>query len=160
MQPTSPPGLVETVRDRADILAVIALGGALGSLARYGVGEALPHRPGEFPWSTFVENVAGSFLLGVLMIVVLEVRPATRYLRPFLGVGVLGGFTTFSTAMLDTHALAQEGVPLLLVAYLAGTVVSVLVAVAAAVALTRAAAGVGRGRRTHPGPPPHEPEIE
>lgn len=160
MHPTPRPRVVETVRERADILTVIALGGALGSLARYGLGEALPHRPGEFPWSTFAENVAGSFLLGVLMILVLEVWPPTRYVRPFLGVGVLGGFTTFSTAMLDTHALAEAGEPLLLVAYLVGTVTSVLVAVAAGVALGRAVAQVGRGRRTRLGHPPHEPEIE
>ncbi len=94
--------------DRKDILAVISAGGVLGSLARWALSLALMHRPGSFAWSTFAVNMLGSFLLGVLMVLVSDVW-SPRYLRPFLGVGVLGGFTTFSTYMLDVHDQIAAG---------------------------------------------------
>ena len=93
------------IRSHADVLGVIAAGGALGSVARWAVGEALPAGSHGFPWSTFVENCTGAFALGALMVLVLDVWPPHRYLRPFLGVGVLGGYTTFSTYMLDARDL-------------------------------------------------------
>ncbi|MEZ0074622.1 CrcB protein [Planotetraspora sp. GP83] len=83
------------------VLAVIALGGGLGSVARYLVGAAVPGRPGGFPWGTFLINVTGCFALGLLMVYVLEVWPPRRYVRPFFGVGVLGGYTTFSTVTVE-----------------------------------------------------------
>ncbi|MGZ4603740.1 MAG: fluoride efflux transporter FluC, partial [Kineosporiaceae bacterium] len=86
--------LARVVVRRRDVLAVIAVGGALGSLGRWGVAEALPHAPGVFAWSTFVTNVSGCFLIGLLMVFVIDVWPPSRHLRPFLGVGVLGGYTT------------------------------------------------------------------
>jgi CrcB protein len=94
---------------RGDILAVIAAGGAVGSLARWGVAQTLPHAGDAFPWATFDANVSGCFALGALMVLVAEVWPPSRYVRPFLGVGVLGGYTTFSTYMLDTRALLLSG---------------------------------------------------
>jgi CrcB protein len=94
---------------RGDVLAVIAAGGAVGSLARWGLAQALPHPGDAFPWATFDANVTGCFALGVLMVFVSEVWPPSRYVRPFLGVGVLGGYTTFSTYMLDTRALLLSG---------------------------------------------------
>jgi CrcB protein len=124
---------------RRDILAVIAAGGAVGSLARWGVAQALPHAPAVFPWATVLTNVSGCFALGVLVVLTLEVWPPSRYLRPFAGVGVLGGYTTFSTAMLDTRSLAAAGRPGVALAYLAGSTAGGLLAVAAAVLLTRAA---------------------
>jgi CrcB protein len=117
------------LRGRLDILAVIAAGGAVGSAARYGVAEALPHEPGQVAWSTFAVNVGGGFLLGLLMVLVLDVWPPSRYRRPFFGVGVLGGFTTFSTYMLDTHALLVAGELVAAVTYLLGTLVVGLAAV-------------------------------
>ncbi|WP_245687084.1 fluoride efflux transporter FluC [Streptacidiphilus griseoplanus] len=92
-------------RGQWDVLAVIALGGGIGSLGRYGLARALPTPPGGFPWATFVTNVAGSFALGLLMVYVLDVWPPSRHVRPFLGVGVLGGFTTFSTYTVETRGL-------------------------------------------------------
>jgi fluoride exporter len=129
-----------TMPRRADIgvLAVIALGGALGSLARWGVGEALPHRGGDIAWSTFLDNVLGAFVLGALMVLLLEVWPPSRLVRPFLGVGVLGGFTTFSTYMLDTQDLLRAGRPGAALVYLCGTLLLGLLASWAGVAVTRA----------------------
>jgi fluoride exporter len=122
---------------RWDILAVIAAGGALGSLGRWSLGEALA-RPGTgFPWATFVENLSGAFALGLLMVFVLDVWPSSRYVRPFFGVGVLGGYTTFSAYMLDTRELvAADRLPLA-VSYLFGTLAAGLVAVWAGIFIAR-----------------------
>lgn len=96
----------------------------------------------QFPVSTLLVNVLGSFLLGVLMVFVLEVWPPTRYVHPFLGVGVLGGFTTFSTFMFDIRALGAAGAPTLIVGYVVATVVLVLLAVAGGVLAARMLARV------------------
>ena len=72
-----------------DLVLVIAAGGALGGALRYLLNEALP--ASGFPWATFIENVTGCFLLGALMVYLLDVWSPNRYLRPFLAVGVLGG---------------------------------------------------------------------
>lgn len=117
------------LRSRWDILLVISLGGALGSLARWGVGELLPWSGEDFPWATFIENVSGGFLLGVLMVFLLDVLPPRRYLRPFLGVGLLGGYTTFSTYMLEARELLYSDHVVTAVAYLGGSLLAGLVAV-------------------------------
>src|SRR3954471_6812642 len=90
---------------RADMVAVVAAGCALGGIARWAVAEALPHDPGGFPWSPFSANVVGCFLIGVLMVLVVERWSRRPLARPFLGTGVLGGFTTFSTYAVDTRGL-------------------------------------------------------
>jgi fluoride exporter len=118
-----------TLRERWDILLVISVGGALGSVARWAVGTALPHLPGRLAWSTMVENLSGGLLLGVLMVLVTDVWPPNRYLRPFLGIGVLGGYTTFSTYMLDTRSLIAAGEIAPSALYLFGTLVVGLLAV-------------------------------
>jgi CrcB protein len=135
---------VRLLRDRWDILLVIAAGGALGSLGRWGLGEALARPRGEFPVATFTENLAGAFLLGLLMVWLTEVWPSARYLRPFLAVGVLGGFTTFSTYMLDTRDLLAAGRPALAAAYLVGTMLVGLLAVFAGVLSGRSSLALAR----------------
>jgi fluoride exporter len=140
--------LVKPVRARArarrsqlPVLAVIAFGGGLGALARYGLARALPTRTGEFPWGTFVANVLGCFLIGVLMVLVTEVWSAHRLVRPFLGVGILGGFTTFSTYAVEVDGLLRSGSVGLAFGYLAGTLAGAMFAVIVAVALTRKLTG-------------------
>ena len=93
------------------VLAAVAAGGVLGAVARYGLTTAIPHRPGGFAWATFGINVTGCLLIGVLMVLVEEVWTGRRLLRPFLGVGVLGGFTTFSTYTLDASQSVASGAP-------------------------------------------------
>ena len=134
--PTAPP-LRQLLADHRDLLPVIAVGGALGSVARWGLAQALPHRASEVAWGTVVANVAGSFLLGLLMALVLDVWSERRYARPFLGVGVLGGFTTFSTYELDARGLLDTHHPVLALAYLGGSVLAGLVTVTAGVVLGR-----------------------
>jgi fluoride exporter len=125
------------IRNRGDILAVIATGGALDSLGRWGLGQAWPHSAGAFPWATFVANMTGCLLLGVLMVFVIEVLPPSRYLRPFLGVGVLGGFTTFSTYMLDARDLLVSGHSATAGEYVFGSLLCGLLAVWAGVGAAR-----------------------
>jgi CrcB protein len=116
-------------RGDSGLLAAVAAGGVLGSLGRYAVGLALPHVTGSFAWSTFLVNVTGSLAMGVLVVWVLSMDRPHPWLRPFLGVGVLGGWTTFSSYALDLHAMAQAGQGLVAAAYLVGSLVVGLVAV-------------------------------
>jgi CrcB protein len=120
-------------------IAVVAAGGALGALARYGLLLAWPTRPGAFPWGTFAINVAGCFAIGVLMVIVTELRPAHPLVRPFLGTGVLGGFTTFSAYAEELRALLRPEWMVTAVLYLAGTVLAALAATVAGMRLTRLA---------------------
>lgn len=137
------------LQSRWDILTAVAAGGALGSLARWGVSQLLDAEPGRFPWSTFVENVSGGFALGCLMILVLDVWPSQRLVRPFLGVGLLGGYTTFSTYMLDIRTLLVDGRAGTAMAYIFGSLAAGIVAVWLGIALTRLVVDLSRRRRTH-----------
>lgn len=132
------------VRSRWDVLAVIAAGGALGSLARWGVSLAIPAQPGAFPWASFVINVSGCLLLGALIVLAGEVWPPSRYARTFLGVGLLGGYTTFSAFMLDTRGLLVTGHPAAAGAYLLGSITAGLIAVWAGAAAVRSAIRLAR----------------
>ncbi|WP_020674139.1 fluoride efflux transporter FluC [Amycolatopsis nigrescens] len=120
-------------------LGAISAGGVLGALARYGLGELWPHPVGTWAWSTLVVNTSGCLLIGVLMVLIDRRWPARRLLRPFFGVGVLGGYTTFSTATLDVAQLVAAQRPGQALLYLAGTVLAALAAVAAGSLLTTAA---------------------
>jgi len=142
------PQVGAVLRGRGDILAAIAVGGALGSLARWSLAEALPHGPRDFVWSTFTANVTGSLALGVLMALMVDVLAHTRLIRPFLGVGVLGGYTTFSTYMLDARTLLAEGRAGVALAYVAATLVTGLLAVWVGVVVGRTAIRVATRRAT------------
>ncbi|MEV4754014.1 CrcB family protein [Micromonospora sp. NPDC049559] len=111
------------------MLAVIALGGALGSAARYGIGAGWPTQPGGLPWATLCINLTGCALIGALMRIVTARIAPHRLLRPFLGTGVLGGFTTFSTYAVETRGLVAGGHPGLAAGYVLGTLAGALAAV-------------------------------
>jgi CrcB protein len=140
--PTDPDVDLHDPKQRRELspalLAVIAAGGVVGALARYGLSELLPHAPGTWPLATWLTNASGCLLLGVLMVLVTEAWPRKRYLRPFVGVGVLGGYTTFSTAMVDVRGLVSAGEPALGLLYLGGTVAAAVLATAAGWFATRA----------------------
>jgi CrcB protein len=118
-----------TGRARLATLAAIALGGALGSPARYAIGRVLPPTPGGFPWATFLINVVGSFALGALVTSVAERWPPTRFVRSFAAIGFLGAFTTFSTYAVESDLLVKDGHAGIALVYVAG---SLLVGLAAA----------------------------
>jgi CrcB protein len=119
------------------VLAAISVGGALGALGRFGLATAWPHPPGHFPWATFVTNVSGCFLIGILMVLITEVWSAHRLIRPFLGVGLLGGYTTFSTYTGEIQQLVAVGAARAGLLYLTGTLVAALIAVYVGITLTR-----------------------
>jgi CrcB protein len=120
-------------------LAAVAAGGIAGTALRYGIGRAFPTAPGAFPWTTFVINVTGSFVLGAFLGWLLARRPADRYLRPLVAVGFLGGYTTFSTAMAESAVLVKDGHALVAVAYLVLGSATAFVAVALGVTGARRA---------------------
>jgi CrcB protein len=122
------------LRAQAPLVAVVSAGGVLGALARYAVSVAWPHAPGDFAWSTWAVNISGCFLIGVLMVLVERRLAGRRLVRPFLGVGVLGGYTTFATSVVD----AQQARPAVALLYLGATVVGALLAVGAGTALVSA----------------------
>jgi CrcB protein len=126
------------LRGQGPVVGVVALGGAVGASARYGAGLLWPNSgPAQFPWTTLLVNVAGCALIGVLLVAVTEGRPAHPLVRPFLGTGVLGGFTTFSTYAVDVHRLLAAGRPGPGLAYLGLTLVAAMTAVWAGAGLTR-----------------------
>lgn len=107
---TGPPDPVERLRShrRFDVLAVVAAGGAVGSVIRYGIGELMPAGSGQFPTATLIINLTGSFVLGLVLVLLIERLPPSRYARAFLAVGVIGSFTTFSSFVVTTVQLASE----------------------------------------------------
>ena len=120
----------------AQVIGVVAVGGALGACARYGLSLAFPD-PSDgtgFPWTVFAINVVGCLLLATLPAV-----PAVRrrvLLPPLLGTGVLGGFTTMSTYAEQARALADSGHVVLAGTYVLGTLFAALAAVGVAQRLT------------------------
>ena len=123
-------GHVGAARPRQwDIVAAVAGGGIVGAEARYGVGLVVPHAPHEFPWSTVLINASGCLVIGALMVLLLELTSPHRLARPFLGVGILGGYTTFSTFAVDAVRLAVHHRPLTAFGYVATTLTVCAVAV-------------------------------
>ncbi|SCF69842.1 CrcB family protein [Streptomyces sp. Cmuel-A718b] len=121
------------------VLAAVAAGGALGALARYGALVLWPAPGHGFPWTVFVVNVTGCALIGVLMVLTVERGRVTHPLvRPFLGVGVLGGYTTFSTYAADVSGLLVRQEIVVATAYTVATAVAALGSVWAAAVATRA----------------------
>lgn len=91
-------------------LAAVAIGGAIGATLRWALGTWMVGRTGAgFPWHTFAINISGAFLIGVLMALSLEKGVVGGDWRLFLGTGILGGFTTFSTLSYESIALMQNG---------------------------------------------------
>ena len=119
------------------VLAVIAVGGAIGSLARYGLLYAFPHPPGRFGWAAFAVNASGCLIIGILMVLITEARPAHRLVRPFLATGVLGGYTSFSTYVVDTQRALLAGAPEVALLYAAGTMAAAVAAAWAGIRFTR-----------------------
>jgi CrcB protein len=116
----------------------IAIGGALGAMARYGVSTLVFDTSAQrFPYATLSVNVLGSFAMGFLFVIIAEKAMLPPVMRSMLMVGFLGAFTTFSTFSLDALGLWQNGHLLMALVYALGTVVLCLAAVCLGVWLTR-----------------------
>jgi CrcB protein len=140
MVPAPRPGAHQRLPEPAVRVAAIAAGGSLGTLARYGVGRALVPAPLGFPWSTFAVNVAGSFLLAFILVLVVERWTPTRFVRPFAVIGFCGGFTTFSTMAVEIAQRGQHGKVGIAAVYLVASLAAGLAAVA--LGMTAARGGI------------------
>jgi fluoride exporter len=127
----------ELRRSHYGVLAMIAVGGAIGAGARYGAGLLWPTAPGSFPWTTLGVNASGCLVIGIFLVALTEAWTAPAWVRPFFATGVLGGYTTFSTYCVDIERLVSGGRAGLALSYLAATVVAALVAVTAGAWVTR-----------------------
>ena len=116
-----------------------ALGGALGALARWGVVTALPHAPGGWPWATLLVNITGCLLLGALTAALTARSPEPPWARPFLAVGVLGGYTTYSAFAVEVVELADAGAAVLAAGYVLVSVLGGVLAVAVGARAVRTA---------------------
>ena len=116
----------------------IGVAGALGALARYGVEGAVSRRATAFPWGTFVVNVSGSFLLGMVFTLLGERLTVAPWVRASIAIGFLGAYTTFSTLSLETYRLLESRSLALAFANVAGSAAAGLLALYGGVVLGRA----------------------
>lgn len=93
--------------DPRKLLAIYA-GGVLGALIRVGLAQAASTSPGQWPWATFAVNMAGALLLGYFF-ALLRDHPAESLHHPFLGIGICGTLTTFSTMQLELYGMVDGG---------------------------------------------------
>lgn len=125
------PAERDELRRAVPLLGAIALGGMLGAVGRFAISEAWATPSDAFPWPMFTINATGSFALGILMAYVLSRGERSHSLvRPLLGTGVIGGYTSFSTYAVDVNHLLITHHPGLALAYLAASVIVGLSAVA------------------------------
>jgi CrcB protein len=126
------------MEDRLDRYAMIALGGAVGSIARYQLALMIQTRiPAGFPWGTFVVNITGCLVMGIAMTLIsarLVVHPNWRFLIP---IGFIGGYTTFSTFEFETFRAVTEGSWMIGAANVVGSVAAGYVALWLGVVLAR-----------------------
>lgn len=109
---------------RLATVAAVGAGGAVGGCLRYAVDLLVPTRAAGFPWATLSVNLVGSFVLALLLVLILQVWPPRRLLRPFLAVGLLGSLTTFSTWMVEHDQLLASGAAATAASYLAVTLLA------------------------------------
>lgn len=118
---------------------LVGFGGALGAMARYGVGIAGRTWLGDFPLATLLINVAGGFAMGLLAGALDRAAPGfAEPVRLFLGVGILGGFTTFSAFSLESWRLIEAGAVVPALAYVLASVLGSIVALMLGLFLARA----------------------
>jgi CrcB protein len=122
-------------------MLLVMLGGALGTLLRYEIGEWVKTQPwaqGGFPFATFFINVTGSFVLGAAAIIIFErLPPEYTAWYALIGIGFCGGYTTFSSFELETYNLIRDGSWRLALLYVVGSVVAGFIGVVAGVMAVR-----------------------
>jgi CrcB protein len=139
---TNPLALPSSVRrGGGELWLAIAFGGALGTLARFGLSEALPAAGADWHWATLLANVIGAAALGVILVRLPNPASAPSRLRAFLATGVCGGLTTFSTMQRELLSMIDGGHGALALSYAAASIIAGLVAVLVAVRLAARGAG-------------------
>lgn len=118
-------------------LAAIFAGGVVGAIARVAVARAVDVGAPSWPWPTFAVNVAGAFMLGYFATRLQERLPLSAYRRPFLGTGLCGGLTTFSTLQVELLKMIDAGDVGLAIGYATASIGAGFVAVAVATAAVR-----------------------
>jgi CrcB protein len=140
------PDLVDArPRARVDpkVLGAVSIGAMGGAAARYELAAHIHVKAGGFPWPTFWANISGSFLIGVVLAILLERFPPSRYARAFAATGFLGAYTTFSTFSVETDVLIKDGHAVVAALYLAASLF---------VGLAVASLGLVVGRLAAPAP--------
>jgi CrcB protein len=122
--------------DRREVAAIF-VGGALGTLLRAIVSEALPHPATAWPWSTFIVNIVAAFILGYSVTRLQERLPLSSYRRPLLGTGLCGGLSTFSTMQVDILKMLDAHAWGLAAGYTAASIVAGYAAIQLATAMVR-----------------------
>jgi CrcB protein len=122
------------------LVAGVAAGGFLGGIVRYEVGLAWPTTTAAFPWATWSVNTAGAFILGLLLVLVLEVLPPTKYVRAVLATGFCGALTTFSSVATAVDQMVAHARVGLAVGYVAASVAAGLAAASFGMILGRSIA--------------------
>ena len=114
----------------------IAIGGALGVLARHAVQQLVP-RHGEIPWGTFIVNVSGAFVMGFLFTVIVHRYEVPLWLQEAALVGLIGGYTTFSAVTLETYLMLERGHAVSAITYIAGSILGGVLALFVGIHLGR-----------------------
>lgn len=116
----------------------VAIGGALGSIARYALSTYIfDISSHKFPYATLIVNVLGTFAMGILFVVIVERSAMPAEMRSLLMIGFVGAFTTFSTFSLDALGLWQNGHIFMSLVYMLATIILCLIAISSAIWLTR-----------------------
>ena len=116
----------------------VAIGGALGSIARYALSTYIfDISSHKFPYAPLIVNVLGTFVMGILFVVIVERAAMPAEMRSLLMIGFVGAFTTFSTFSLDALGLWQNGHIFMSLVYMLATIILCLIAISSAIWLTR-----------------------
>jgi CrcB protein len=131
---------------RWDVLAAIFAGGCGGGLARYALDKTWPAGAGAFPWTIFSVNTSGAFVLALVIVIAADVLPS-RYLRPLLGTGFCGAFTTFSSIVVTVDELTAHDHSGVAAGYLAASIGAGLAAAWLGLVAGRTIAAIRRSTR-------------
>jgi fluoride exporter len=128
--------------DRQELAAIFA-GGFVGTVLRAGLAQGLVSAPGQWPWATFIVNMLGAALLGYFITRLQERLPPSLYRRAFLGTGICGALTTFSTVMIEVAQMLESSQLVLAGAYVVASLAGGFAAIFLSTKLVRRARAVG-----------------
>lgn len=155
-----------TPKRDVDLFVAVAIGGVIGASARWGLSEVIATPRDQWPLPTFIINLTGAFILGLVIEFATAYAPDpgastfARRLRPFVVTGILGGYTTFSTYMVEAHGLVLEGRSAMAGLYIFGSMIAGVLCVVIGMGLGKALFRGSRVPKGRPDTPAEEAEIE